>query len=62
MVRLTFGNYKECAIPGRKIVYGKAIGKIEADAQYSDGICVHGRSIKSILEDFNEVYVLTRYE
>ena len=57
-VKIDFRNYKELATPGRKLIYGQKIGMIEANPQWSDGIHVHGRSVKNILEEFDDVCVL----
>lgn len=58
MTHIDFKNYKLIALPGCKLIYGSTMGLIEADPAYTDGICCNGRSVKSILEDFNDVFVL----
>lgn len=57
-MKIDFRNYREFAIPGRKLIYGTHAGIIEADSQWTDGIKCNGRSVKNILEEEDAVFVL----
>lgn len=61
MIRLTFANYEELMHDGITVMFDGRYGKAEADDRWNGGYRVGGRSIKTILEDFNEVFVVLNF-
>jgi len=58
MIKITFENYSSLMFDCAQIVYGKSVGVADRDAQWNGGYRIDGLSIKAILEEYDEVYLL----
>lgn len=58
MIKLTFGNMFESVNYGDTILYDGTTGVVEFDNLYNGGIKVNGMSLKYILENYKDVYLI----
>lgn len=57
MKEITLKNYKDLK-PGSIIIYDNQSGRIVYDIKYTDSMKVNGRSLKSVLEESNQVMLM----
>lgn len=62
LIPLNFKNYKDFQLVGKTLVYLDGMSKVEADPKYQGGIKVAGRSVKALLEDYLDVYLISEIE
>jgi hypothetical protein len=58
MIPIDFMNYATSLYAGATLLYDNRAGIVEVDSKWSGGFKINGRSIKNILEECDNVYLV----
>lgn len=59
LVPLTLQNYKDLAVPGKRVISEIGYATVIADKQFTDGLTIYGWSVKEFVEYHKEVYIIS---
>jgi hypothetical protein len=60
MIPIDFTNYATRLYAGATLLYDNHVGIVEVDSGWNGGFKINGRSIKNILEEFDNVYLVRK--
>jgi hypothetical protein len=60
MIPIDFTNYATCLYAGATLLYDNRAGIVEVDSKWNGGFKINGRSIKNILEEYDNVYLVRK--
>jgi hypothetical protein len=60
MIPIDFTNYATRLYAGATLLYDNRAGIVEVDSGWNGGFKINGRSIKNILEEFENVYLVKK--
>jgi hypothetical protein len=60
MIPVDFTNYATCLYAGATLLYDNRVGIVEVDSGWNGGFKINGRSIKNILEEYDNVYLVRK--
>ena len=57
--QITFSNYRDFNLVGKRLIWERGWATVEYDEKWADNIGIAGMSVRSLLEEFDEVYLMT---
>ena len=57
--QITFSNYRDFNLVGKRLIWERGWATVEYDERWADNIGIAGMSVRSLLEEFDEVYLMT---
>ena len=57
--QITFSNYRDFNLVGKRLIWERGWATVEYDEKWADNIGIAGMSVRSLLEEFDEVYLVT---
>ena len=59
LFQLSFNNYMLFNLVGKRLIWERGWATVEYDERWVDNIGIAGMSVRSLLEEFDEVYLVT---
>ena len=59
LFQLSFNNYMLFNLVGKRLIWERGWANVEYDEKWADNIGIAGMSVRSLLEEFDEVYLMT---
>jgi len=57
--QLSFSNYRDFNLVGKRLIWEHGWATVEYNQKWADNLGIAGMSVRSLLEEFNEVYLVT---
>ncbi len=59
LFQLSFNNYMLFNLVGKRLIWERGWATVEYDERWVDNIGIAGKSVRHLLEEFDEVYLVT---
>ena len=57
--QITFSNYRDFNLVGKRLIWERGWANVEYGEKWADNIGIAGMSVRNLLEEFDEVYLVT---